>query len=75
MLHTMLARKTTHNGSKNQEMATIAWLRYFVRERSLQVTKTIYSGLQEHRSIKYTATGQSTKPKERMSTDTTDTRT
>jgi hypothetical protein len=28
------------------------------RESSLQVTKTTYSGLQEHRIIVYTATGQ-----------------
>jgi hypothetical protein len=28
------------------------------RESSLQVTKTTYSGLQEHRIVEYTATGQ-----------------
>jgi hypothetical protein len=43
------------------------------RESSLQVTKTTYSGLQEHRIIVYTATGQKAKPKVRMSTETTDT--
>jgi hypothetical protein len=43
------------------------------RESSLQETKTTYSGLQEHGIIKYTATGQKTKPKERMSTESTDT--
>jgi hypothetical protein len=33
-----------------------------VRERSLQVMKTTYtSGLQEHRIIEYTATGQKSK--------------
>jgi hypothetical protein len=48
------------------------------RERSLQVTKTTYSGLQEHRSIVYTVTGQKAKPKVlpyivHMSPETTDT--
>jgi hypothetical protein len=43
------------------------------RASSLQVTKTTYSGLQEHRIIKNTATGQNAKPKVRMSTETTDT--
>jgi hypothetical protein len=40
---------------------------------SLQVTKTTYSGLQEHRIMKYTATGHKAKAKEQMSTETTDT--
>jgi hypothetical protein len=31
---------------------------------SLQVTKTTYSGLQEHRIMKYTATGHKAKAKE-----------
>jgi succinate-acetate transporter protein len=44
-----------------------------VGENSLQVTETTYSGLQEHRSIMYTATGQKAKPKERMSTEVTGT--
>jgi hypothetical protein len=39
---------------------------------SLQVTKTTYSGLQEHRIMKYTATGHKAKAKEQMSTETTD---
>jgi hypothetical protein len=43
------------------------------RESSLQVTKTTCIGLQEHRIIKYTAAGQKAKPKERKSTETTDT--
>jgi hypothetical protein len=42
-------------------------------ESSLQVTKTTYSGLQEHRIIVYTATGQKAKPKVHLSTKTTDT--
>jgi hypothetical protein len=37
---------------------------------SLQVTKTTYSGLQEHKNMKYTATGHKAKAKEQMSTDT-----
>jgi hypothetical protein len=41
------------------------------RESSLQVTKTTYSGLQEHRIIVYTATGQKAKPKVHLSTKTT----
>jgi hypothetical protein len=44
-----------------------------VVESSLQVSKTTYSALQEHRSIQHTATGQKAKPQERMSTETTDT--
>jgi hypothetical protein len=32
-------------------------------ESSLHVTNTIYSGLQEHRIIVYTATGQKAMPK------------
>jgi hypothetical protein len=43
------------------------------RESSLQVAKTTYSGLQEHRIIVYTVTGQKAKLKVRMSTETTDT--
>jgi hypothetical protein len=34
-----------------------------VRESSLHVTNTTYSGLQEHRIIVYTATGQKAQPK------------
>jgi hypothetical protein len=45
----------------------------FVRESSLKVTKTNFSGLQQHRTIVYTATGQKAKPKVHMSTETTDT--
>jgi hypothetical protein len=41
-------------------------------ESMLQATKTTYSGLQEHRINQYTATGQKAKPKEHMSTETTD---
>jgi hypothetical protein len=37
-------------------------------------TKTTYCGLQEHRIIVYTATGQKVKLKVRMSTETTDAR-
>jgi hypothetical protein len=37
--------------------------RHIERESSLQVTKATYSGLQEHRIIVYTATGQKAKPK------------
>jgi hypothetical protein len=36
---------------------------YILRESSLHVTNTTYSGLQEHRIIVYTATGQKAKPK------------
>jgi hypothetical protein len=41
------------------------------REGSLHVTNTTYSGLQEHRSIVYTATGQKAKPKVLLSTEST----
>jgi hypothetical protein len=41
---------------------------HLCRESSLQVTKTTYSGLQEHRIIVYTATGQKAQPKVHMST-------
>jgi hypothetical protein len=41
------------------------------RESSFQVTNTTYSGLQEHRIIVYTATGQKAKPKVHLSTETT----
>jgi hypothetical protein len=37
-----------------------------VSESSLQVMKTTYSGLQEHRIIVYTATGQKAMPKVHM---------
>jgi hypothetical protein len=39
------------------------------RESSLHVTNTAYSGLQEHRIIVYTATGQKAKPKVHLSTE------
>jgi hypothetical protein len=45
-----------------------------LRESSLHVTKTTYSGLQEHRIIVYTATGQKAKPKGHLSTESTVTR-
>jgi hypothetical protein len=45
----------------------------FLRESSLQAKKTTYSGLQEHRIIVYTATGQKTKAKGTKATETTDT--
>jgi hypothetical protein len=41
------------------------------RESSLHVTYTTYSGLQEHRIIVYTATGQKAKPKVHLSTEST----
>jgi hypothetical protein len=43
--------------------------RMFLREResSLHVTNTTYSGLQQHRIIVYTATGQKAKPKVHLS--------
>jgi hypothetical protein len=41
------------------------------RESSLHVTNTTYSGLQEHRIIVYTATGQKAKPKVPFSTEST----
>jgi hypothetical protein len=41
------------------------------RESSLQVTKATYSGLQEHRIIVNTATGQKAKPKVHLSTECT----
>jgi hypothetical protein len=44
-----------------------------LRESSLQVTQTTYSGLQEHRIIVYTATQQKAKPKVHLSTENTDT--
>jgi hypothetical protein len=40
----------------------------------LQVTKTTYGGLQEHRVTEFSATGQETKPKEHVRTDNTDTK-
>jgi hypothetical protein len=40
-------------------------------ESSLHVTNTTYSGLQEHRIIVYTATGQKAKPKVHLSTEST----
>jgi hypothetical protein len=40
----------------------------FEIESSLHVTNTTYSGLQEHRIIVYTATGQKAKPKVHLST-------
>jgi hypothetical protein len=43
------------------------------RESSLHATNTTYSGLQEHRIIVYTATGQKAKPKVHLSTESTDT--
>jgi hypothetical protein len=45
--------------------------RFWVRESSLHVTNTTYSGLQEHRTIVYTATGQKAKPKVHLSTEST----
>jgi hypothetical protein len=42
-----------------------------LRESSLQVTKTTYGGLKEHRIIVYTATGQKVKLKVHLSTETT----
>jgi hypothetical protein len=42
-----------------------------VRESSLHVTNTAYSGLQEHRIIVHTATGQKAKPKLHLSTEST----
>jgi hypothetical protein len=41
------------------------------RESSLHVTNTTYSGLQEHRIIVYTATGQKAKLKVHLSTEST----
>jgi hypothetical protein len=41
------------------------------RESSLHVTNTTYSGLQEHKIIVYTATGQKAKPKVDLSTEST----
>jgi hypothetical protein len=49
------------------------WALHDHERELLRVTKTTYSGIQEHRIMKYTATGQKAKPKERMSTETTDT--
>jgi hypothetical protein len=40
-------------------------------ESSLHVTNTTYSGLQEHRIIVYTATGQKAKPKVHLSMEST----
>jgi hypothetical protein len=42
-----------------------------LRESSLHVTNTTYSGLQEHRIIVYTATGQKAKPKVHLSMEST----
>jgi hypothetical protein len=42
----------------------------YVREL-VTVTNTTYSGLQEHRIIVYTATGQKAKPKVHLSTEST----
>jgi hypothetical protein len=44
---------------------------FFGRESSLHVTNTTYSGLQEHRTIVYTATGQKAKPKVHLSMEST----
>jgi hypothetical protein len=44
------------------------------RESSLHVTNTTYSGLQEHRILVYTATGQKAKPKVHLSKESTVTR-
>jgi hypothetical protein len=43
----------------------------YLRESSFHVTNTTYSGLQEHRIIVYTATGQKAKPKVHLSTEST----
>jgi hypothetical protein len=44
---------------------------FILRESSLHVTNTTYSGLKEHRIIVYTATGQKAKPKVHLSTEST----
>jgi hypothetical protein len=41
------------------------------RESSLHVTNTTYGGLQEHRIVVHTATGQKAKPKVHLSTEST----
>jgi hypothetical protein len=44
---------------------------FSLSESSQQVSNITYTGLHEHRIIEYTATGQKTNSKERMSTETT----
>jgi hypothetical protein len=69
----------TTKESSNIERATdvrsqvlyAAFNRCMLRESSLHVTNTTYSGLQEHRIIVYTATGQKAKPKAHLSMEST----
>jgi hypothetical protein len=52
-------------------MSSLRNLMQCERESSLHVTNITYSGLQEHRIIVYTATGQKAKPKVHLSTEST----